>query len=58
MTRAAREVGAARVLCLIPASWPRWAKRCGLEASAAGRVMEIAGAENQCVWIDLAGKLH
>lgn len=58
MTRTARELGAAQVLCLIPASWPRWAKRCQLDASAAGRVMEIDGVKNQCVWLDLTRKLH
>ncbi|MGB0959021.1 MAG: acyl-homoserine-lactone synthase [Halocynthiibacter sp.] len=58
MSRSARELGAARVLGLIPANWPRWAKRCGLEAEAAGPVMELDGIDNQCVSIDLSGKLH
>ena len=58
MTRAARDLGAAEVLCLIPASWPRWAKRCGLEAKAAGPVMHIDGVDNQCVSLDLTAKLH
>jgi|SRR6056297_823798 len=58
MTRAARQMGAAQVLCLIPANWPRWAKRCGLDASAAGPAMDIDGIANQCVRIDLTSKLH
>ena len=58
MTKAARELGAVRVLGLIPASWPRWARRCGLEAEAAGRVMEIDGIRNQVVSIKLAEKMH
>ena len=58
MTRAARDLGASEVLCLIPASWPRWAKRCGLDAKAAGRVMHIDGVDNQCVSLDLTSKLH
>ncbi len=58
MSRSARELGAARVLGLIPASWPRWARRCGLEAEAAGRVMHIDGIDNQVVSIDLSEKLH
>lgn len=58
MTKSARELGATRVLGLIPASWPRWARRCGLDASAAGRVMEIDGINNQVVSIDLSAKLH
>jgi N-acyl-L-homoserine lactone synthetase len=58
MTKTARELGATRVLGLIPASWPRWASRCGLDIEAAGRVMEIDGIDNQCVSIDLTRKLH
>ncbi len=58
MSKSARELGATRVLGLIPANWPRWAKRCGLEAEAAGRVMLIDGIDNQVVSIDLSGKLH
>ncbi|MEO1795867.1 MAG: acyl-homoserine-lactone synthase [Pseudomonadota bacterium] len=58
MTRAARELGAAQVLGLIPANWPRWARRCGLDGVAAGRVMELDGINNQCVLLNLADKLH
>jgi N-acyl-L-homoserine lactone synthetase len=58
MTRSARQLGASRVLGLIPANWPRWARRRGLEAEAAGRVMNIDGVDNQCVSINLAEKMH
>ena len=58
MTKSARELGATQVLGLIPANWPRWSGRCGLEMAAAGRTMEIGGIENQCVSIDLTSKLH
>lgn len=58
MTKAARELGAVQVLGLIPANWPRWARRCGLETVGAGRVMEIDGIRNQVVSINLADKLH
>lgn len=58
MTKSARELGATRVLGLIPASWPRWARRCGLDMEAAGRVMNIDAVDNQCVSINLAAKLH
>ena len=58
MSRAARDLGAAQLLGLIPANWPRWAPRCGINASAAGPVMEIDGVNNQCVSIDLTTKLH
>ena len=58
MTNAARELGAAEVLGLIPANWPRWAGRCGLKASGAGPVMEIDGARSQVVSIDLRDNMH
>lgn len=58
MTKSARDLGATQVLGLIPASWPRWSKRVGLDTTAAGRVMEIDGIDNQVVTIDLSGKLH
>ncbi|MBV7410757.1 acyl-homoserine-lactone synthase [Maritimibacter sp. DP1N21-5] len=58
MTRSARELGAVRVLGLIPANWPRWARRFGLDTVAAGRVMNIDGIDNQVVSINLADKLH
>jgi acyl homoserine lactone synthase len=58
MARTARELGATQVLGLIPANWPRWASRCGLDAKAAGPVMEIDGIDNQCVSINLVQNLH
>ncbi len=58
MTKTARDLGAAHVLGLIPANWPRWARRCGLSIDAAGQVMEIDGIDNQVVSIDLTTKLH
>ena len=58
MSTAARNLGATQLLGLIPANWPRWAPRCGINAEAAGRVMEIDGIANQCVSINLTTKLH
>lgn len=58
MTRTAREMGATRLIALTGATWPRWYGRCGLDAEAIGRVMSIEGEKNQCVSINLAGKLH
>lgn len=58
MTKAARDLGASQVLGLIPANWPRWARRRGLEAAAAGPVMHIDGIDNQVVSINLADKMH
>lgn len=58
MTKSARELGASRVLGIIPANWPRWATRCGLDVRGAGRVLEFDGYDSQCVEINLADKLH
>lgn len=58
MTISARRLGAKRVLGIIPASWPRWAARCGLDVAAAGRVLEFDGYESQCVSINLVETLH
>jgi acyl homoserine lactone synthase len=58
MTKAARDLGATRVLGLIPANGPRWARRRGLDAEAAGRVMHIDGIDNQVVSINLSEKMH
>lgn len=58
MCRAAREVGATQLLGLIPAIWARFARIHGLEAEAAGPVMEIDGTENQCVMFHMGGSLH
>lgn len=58
MTKSARELGATNVLGLIPANWPRWTTRCGLDGKAAGRVMTLDGIENQCVTLNLTEKLH
>ncbi|MDW4549770.1 acyl-homoserine-lactone synthase [Defluviimonas sp. D31] len=58
MTKSARDLGATRVLGLIPSNWPRWAPRCGLDMEAAGRVLDFDGYESQCVSINLATNLH
>ena len=58
MTASAREVGASRLIALTGATWPRWYGRCGLEATAIGRVMWIDDGDFQCVSINLASKLH
>ena len=58
MTISARALGARRVLGIIPASWPRWAARCGLDIAAAGRVLPFDGYEAQCVSINLSETLH
>lgn len=58
MNRAARELGATRTIGLLSSSWPRWAARCALNMEAAGPLKMIDGVENQCIFINFAGKLH
>ncbi len=58
MLSAARELGAARVLGLIPANWPRWAPIIGCDFDAAGPVMDFDGAKSQCISIDMKRNLH
>lgn len=58
MTRSARALGATQVLGLIPAAWPRFAKRLKLDIEAAGPVMHLDGVDNQVVMINLTNKLH
>ena len=36
MSRAARELGASRLIGMISSVWPRWAARCGLEIEGIG----------------------
>ncbi|MGH1368548.1 MAG: acyl-homoserine-lactone synthase [Maritimibacter sp.] len=58
MVASSRAQGAVELLALIPATWPRWLSPLGLDVSAAGPVLEIAGTRNQAVSINLAEKLH
>lgn len=58
MLQSVRELGASQVLGLIPANWPRWAPRVGCEFDAAGPVMNIDGADNQCISIDMRRNLQ
>ena len=58
MVRSARELGASRVLGLIPEHSPRLARRPGIECEPAGPVMDIGGSRSVCVNIGLASKLH
>ena len=58
MSRAARELGASRLIGMISSVWPRWAARCGLEIEGIGREMHFADGHFQCVSINLASKLH
>ncbi|MCV2865948.1 acyl-homoserine-lactone synthase [Albidovulum sediminicola] len=58
MSRAARELGISQMLALLPTNWSRWAARCGLEMSPAGRVMDIDGVQYQAVSIRFVPHMH
>ncbi|ADO43646.1 acyl-homoserine-lactone synthase [Ketogulonicigenium vulgare] len=58
MMTAARSEGISKMVALLPSNWNRWAARCGLKMSAAGRNMNMGGIDYQAVWIDFADNLH
>ncbi|MGV6839683.1 MAG: acyl-homoserine-lactone synthase [Planktomarina sp.] len=58
MIKTSRELGATRVLGLIPATWPRWASRLGCVFEAAGPVMDMGGVEYQCISMDMKKNMH
>jgi N-acyl-L-homoserine lactone synthetase len=54
----AREMETKQVLGLVPAIWPRWIRRLGLFAEAAGPVMLVDGAPVQVARMDLSRTHH
>ena len=58
MISAARTLGATQVLGLVPGVWSRWIGRLGLDAEAAGPMLEIDGWDTQVALMHLAGNLH
>jgi N-acyl-L-homoserine lactone synthetase len=54
----AREMETKQVLGLVPAIWPRWIRRLGLFAEAAGPVMLVDGARVQVARMDLSRTHH
>lgn len=58
MLRASRVEGIGRMIALLPSNWHRWAGRCRLDMSAAGRNMYMGGIDYQAVWIDFGTQLH
>lgn len=58
MSVSARNLGAKKVIGIIPGNWPRWASRCGLDISAAGRMLGFEGYDSQCVSINLLTRQH
>ncbi|KPP89706.1 MAG: N-acyl-L-homoserine lactone synthetase [Rhodobacteraceae bacterium HLUCCA08] len=58
MLRTSRVEGITRMLALLPSNWHRWAARCKLDMTAAGRNMNMGGIDYQAVWIDFSTQLH
>lgn len=58
MVRASRELGINHMFALLPSNWSRWAKRCALDMSPAGRVMDMGGINYQAVSLDFTSHLH
>ncbi|MGI1663999.1 acyl-homoserine-lactone synthase [Palleronia sp. KMU-117] len=58
MVRSARDLGATKVLGLIPEHSPRLARRTGIDCLPAGPVLDIDGSRSVCVNISMATKLH
>ena len=54
LIRSSRDLNAIQVLGLVPAVWPRWIGRLGLEAQPGGPVMEIDGVETQVAVMTLS----
>lgn len=59
MIRVAQELGATKILGLVPAVWSRWIGRLGLNAEPAGPVMELDGMKVQVAMMTVSnGSLH
>jgi N-acyl-L-homoserine lactone synthetase len=59
MIRVAQELGATKILGLVPAVWSRWIGRLGLQAEPAGPVMELEGMKVQVAMMTISnGSLH
>ncbi len=58
MVKTARDEGASRVLGLCPRVWMRWMRRLGYETEHAGPCLDIGGAANQAILMNLQSNLH
>ena len=58
MVKSAREEGATQLLGLCPRVWMRWMRRLGYQTEAAGPVLDIGGAANRVVLMNLRSNLH
>lgn len=58
MVISARDLGAVKVLGIIPEHSPRLARRVGLDCVPSGPVMDIGGSRSVCVTISMQTRLH
>ncbi len=58
MVKTARDEGASRLLGLCPRVWMRWMRRLGYETEHAGPCLDIGGAANQAILMNLQSNLH
>jgi N-acyl-L-homoserine lactone synthetase len=58
MVRTARENGASMLLGLCPRVWMRWMRRLGYTTEHVGPCLDIGGAENQAIMMNLTNSLH
>jgi N-acyl-L-homoserine lactone synthetase len=58
MVRTARENGASQILGLCPRVWMRWMRRLGYSTHHVGPCLDIGGAENQAIMMNLSNSLH
>ena len=58
MVRTAREEGATQILGLCPRVWMRWMRRLGYETEHAGPCLDIGGAANQAILMNLQPSMH
>lgn len=58
LIKAAKDLGAEKLLGLVPALWPRWIGRLGLHAEPAGPVMFMDDMDVQVAIMDLNEAVH
>lgn len=58
LIRVAKEMGAEKLLGMVPALWPRWIGRLGLHAEPVGPVMDIEGMKVQVAMMNLNDAVH
>lgn len=58
MLNTARDLEASQLLAIVSTLWPRWTRRCMLDAVGIGPEMAFDGDHFQCIQIGLQSKLH